>query len=1068
MWLTRLFVARPTLVTVFLALVLLAGSVAGSTLVKQQFPSTDTPSIQVLVSYPGASTTEMRDAIVRPLEDQIAGTPDLDYLETSVQPGQASIVAVFTLNSDQNNDLVQVQGRVQNAQRSIPNDVQTPQISLYNPSEAVVTSLVVRSTSLTPGDLSSLTINKIVPAIEQVQGVSFVQDNGAVTPSIQINVDPKALTSSGFTLTDIVSSVTNNNVRAPGGILYSKNRETNLDVRGDIQNAASVARLLLSGSTSDASSGSTDAWSTSTRLFRIGDVANVQDTYETQRVFSYSNGVPCVVLDIQKSADVSEVDTSNRVLGILPELRRTYPDVTFEVLNVQSTYTEQQLTGVIRTLCEAVLFTGIVMLFFLRSWRNAIVVMIAIPASLLVTLAAMQLAHFTLDTVSLLAMTLIIGILVDDSIVVLENVERHFNAGEAPTEAAINGRGEIGVAAIVITLVDVVVFLPISFLPGSVGLFLREFGLVVTVATLTSLFVSFTITPTLAGRWALLSAWKPWRPIDAFTRGFDRLREWYATRALGWALRHARAVAAISVLSFLFAGALIPLGLIGFEYIPPVDRGELYITLTEPSGTPLETTRRNTLAVERVVDAIPELRAESATAGAYLGQLSGFIQNAAVGQIDVYLANDRTHTTAYWADRLQAQAQKAIRGATVVAVPATNISGGNAQPVDEVISSVDGAPEAYAAKVSAALAATPGAIDVTSSAVADAPQFDIEFNRDRARALEASIGTASTAIEASFGGDLATQFTGEDGLKDVVVTYPLSDQQSLSAIATIPIRASNGSIIHVGDIATLVKTPAPPIITRINRANVVYVGANLAPGALLSNVQRDFSRRLKDLHLPSGVTVAASAGGNEQEVGATVSGMSIALALSTVLVYLLMVALYNSYRTPFIIMFAVPVAVVGALGSLALTHQTLNLFSLIGAVLLIGLVTKNGILLVDFADARQRDGLGRSDAIREAARERFRPIVMTTSAMIAGMIPLAFVLDPGAAAESSLGTVVIGGLASSLLLTLVLVPVVYVAMAARPKRIGDDAGPPRGTPRATELSDERRAEARRPFISREG
>jgi HAE1 family hydrophobic/amphiphilic exporter-1 len=1043
MWLTRLFVARPTLVTVFLALVLLAGSVAASVLIKQQFPSTDTPSIQVLVSYPGASTTEMRDAIVRPLEDQIAGTPDLDYLETSIQPGQASVVAVFSLSSDQNNDLVQVQGRVQNAQRSIPNDVQTPQISLYNPSEAVVTSLVVRSASLAPGDLSSLTINKIVPAIEQVPGVSFVQDNGVVTPSIQINVNPKSLTSSGFTLTDIVSTVTNNNVRAPGGILYSKNRETNLDVRGDIQNAATVSNLLLSGSVTNSSSGTTDAWSTSTRLFRIGDVANVTDTYETQRVFSYSDGTPCVVLDIQKSADVSEVDTSNRVLAILPELRRTYPDVTFDVLNVQSTYTEQQLTGVIRTLIEAILFTGIVMLFFLRSWRNAIVVMIAIPASLLVTLAAMQLAHFTLDTVSLLAMTLIIGILVDDSIVVLENVERHFNAGESPTQAAINGRSEIGVAAIVITLVDVVVFLPISFLPGSVGLFLREFGLVVTVATLTSLFVSFTITPTLAGRWALLSPWKPWGVIESFTVNFERLRGWYATRVLTWALRNGRIVGAVSVVSLLLAVALIPLGLVGFEYIPPVDRGELYITVTGPSGTPLETTRRNTLAIEKLVDSVPDLRAESSTAGAYLGQLSGYIQNAAVGQIDMYLNDKRGHNTAYWAANLQARAQKLLPDATIVAVPATDITGGNAQPLDEVVSSVDGMPEPYAAKVTAALAATPGAIDVTSSAVADAPQFDIEFNRDRARALNASIGTAATAIEASFGGDLATQFTGEDGLKDVVVTYPLQDQTALSAIGTIPIRASNGSIIHVGDIAQLVKTPAPPIIMRINRASVVYVGANLAPGALLSNVQRDFSRRLADLHLPSTVTVAASAGGNESEVTSTVTGMSIALSLSVVLVYLLMVALYNSYRTPFIIMFAVPVAVVGALGSLAITHQTLNLFSLIGSVLLIGLVSKNGILLVDFADARQREGMGRVEAMREATRERFRPIIMTTSAMIAGMIPLAFVLDPGAQAEASLGTVVIGGLASSLLLTLVLVPVVYVALASQPVRPGDEDGPSR-------------------------
>jgi HAE1 family hydrophobic/amphiphilic exporter-1 len=1027
MSLTRLFVERPTLVTVFLALVLLAGTIGGLALVQQQFPNTDVPSIQVLVSYPGASTTEMRDAIVRPLEDQLAGAPDLDHLETAIQPGQASIVAVFQLSSDQNDDLVQVQGRVQNAQHSLPNDVQTPQISIYNPSEAVVVSLVLRSRALSAGDLSSLVVNKIVPSLEQLEGVSYVQQNGTVTPSIQVAVDPGKLSASGFTLTDLVSTLTNNNVRAPGGILYSKNRETNLDVRGDIQDTASVSSLLL-GSSGAATAG-TNVWSTAPRLFRIGDVANVTDSYETQRVYAYSDGIPGVELDVQKSAGVSEVETSKRVLAALPGLRRTYPDVQFTVLNVQSTYTEQQLSGVMRTLIEAVIFTGIVMLFFLRSWRNAIVVMIAIPASLLVTLAAMRLAGFTLDTVSLLAMTLIIGILVDDSIVVLENVERHFQRGEGPSQAAINGRSEIGVAAIVITLVDVVVFLPISFLPGSVGLFLREFGLVVTVATLTSLFVSFTVTPTLAGRWALLSTWRPWPVIERFSRGFERLRSYYVDRVLGWGLAHRATVALVSVLSLVFALALIPLGLVGFEYIPPVDRGEIYLTLTFPAGTPLETTRQGLLAVENAVDQTPDVQAESSMAGAYLGQLSGYINNGAIAQMNIFLRDRRSHPTDYWAAQFQRQAARIVPRATVVSVPATNISGGNAQPIDEVVSSVDGMPEPYAAKVAAALAATPGAIDVTTSASADAPQVDVEFNRDRARALDASIGTASTAVRAAFGGDLATQFTGEDGLKDVLVTYPQTAQTSLAAIERIPIRAGDGSVVRVGDIATLVPAPAPPMITRINRQTVVYVGANVAPGATLSNVQRAFARRLAALKLSASVTVAASAGGNEQQVGDTVTGMTFALLLSIALVYLLMVALYNSYRTPFIIMFAVPVAVVGAIGSLALTHQTLNLFSLIGAVLLIGLVTKNGILLVDFANMRRRDGLDRLGAIREAARERFRPIVMTTVAMIAGMAPLALVLDPGAQAARSLGTVVIGGLISSLLLTLVLVPVVYVAVS---------------------------------------
>ena len=580
--------------TVFLALVLLAGTIAGFNLVKQQLPNYDVPSIQVLLTYSGASTTEMRDAIVRPLEDQIAGAPDLSYVQTAIQPGQASIVAVFSLNSDANTDLVQVQGRVQDSLHQLPTDLPTPQISIYNPSEAVVVSLIVSSTTLALGDLSAIVTNNIVPAVEQVPGVSYVQENGDVTSSIQVNVKPDALRSAGFTLTDVVNAIANNNVRAPGGIVYEPDRETTLDVRGDITDVPSVANLLLGNTTTFSGSSASNSvypWSSAARLYRLGDVANVQDAYETQRVFAYSGGKPTIELDVQKAAGSSEVTASNAVLGVLPRLRQQYPNVNFTVLNVQSTYTKELLSGVTRTLIEGIVFTAIVMLFFLRSWRNAIVVMVAVPASFLVTMAAMRVADFTLDTVSLLAMTLMIGILVDDSIVVLENIERHYREGELPHLAAVNGLSQIGVATIVITLVIVVVFLPISFLPGSVGLFLREFGLVVTVATLTSLLVSFTVTPALAGRWALYSKWTPWKIVDRFTAGFDRVRGWYTERALPWGLQHRSAVVWVSFGSLLLAMLLIPLGIVGFEYMPPVDRGEIFVTINFPTGTPLTQTK---------------------------------------------------------------------------------------------------------------------------------------------------------------------------------------------------------------------------------------------------------------------------------------------------------------------------------------------------------------------------------------------------------------------------------------------------------------------------------------------
>ena len=1038
MKLTELFIRRPTLVTVFLALVLLAGTISATVLVKQQFPNYDVPTIQIALTYPGGSTTQIRDAIVRPIEDQIAGAPDLQAIESAIQPGQATIVARFALNSDQNADLVQVQGRVQNAQRQLPSDLQTPQITIYDPSQAVVVSLTAKSASLGAGQLSALVTNKIVPAIEQVPGISFVEVNGDVTPSFQVEVNPRALSASGFTITDVVSAISLNNVRAPGGIAYEPNRETSIDIRGDVQTPATVAGLLLGSGASAGSGSSTSAFGTTSRLLRVMDVARVVDGYEPQRVYGYDHGTPAISLEVQKAANTSEVEASKAVLAEIPRLARQFPDVVLSVQNVQATYTQEQLRGVISTLVEATIITALVMLFFLRSWRGAVVVMVAIPASLLVTLAAMRLLNFTLDTVSLLAMTLIIGILVDDSIVVLENIERHAEEGELPEVAAYRGRAEIGMAALVITLVDVVVFLPISFLPGAVGLFLREFGLVVSVATLTSLFVSFTVTPALAAHWSLPRRWQPWRIIARFGAGFDRLRGWYVERALLWGFANRRTVFGVSFGTLVLALLMLPLGIVGFEYIPQIDRGEFFLTITYPTGTPLETTRRAVLAVERMVDESPDVASEIALAGAYQGNLPGYVNNGAIGQLHVFLRSRRSRGTTQTAQAMQQAAQRLLPGARVVVIPATNTTGGIAQPIDTVVSTPAGNPSEPAARVYAALESTPGAVNATTSDNPKSPQVEVQFDRDRARALGVSIGTAADAVRAAFGGTLATQFPTADGLKDVQVIYPQTEQVNLTGIASIPIRAAGGSIVNVGDVTDIAREPAPPLITRINRQSVVYVGANVADGGELSNVQRGFNQRVAALNLGSGVSVAPVAGGNQEFVRDTVVGMSISLALSVLLVYLLMVALYNGYRTPLVVMFSVPVAVVGALGALAVTHQTLNLFSFIGCILLVGLVSKNGILLVDFANRLRLTQHAARAAMIEAAFERFRPIVMTTIAMIAGMLPLALSLDRGAAAARSLGAVVIGGLASSLVLTLLLVPIVYLWLAPSPREIREE------------------------------
>ncbi len=1161
MWPTRLFVHRPTLVFVTLALLAVAGAFSLATIVQQQFPNIDFPTITVRASYPGGSTTQIRDAIVKPIEDAIAGAPNLDHINTTVQQGQATIAAVFSLTSNKTTDLVQIQQRLLLAQADLPTDLPAPTVGTFDPAQATVVTLGVSSRTLAAGALSAIVTNNIVPDLEQIDGVSNVNVGGLLTPAIEVQVDPRRLSAAGFTLNDIVSSISSNNNREPGGIAYLPNRETTIDVRGDVTNVASVADLPIQaasqytttfgnasysvpaipgapGAPSSASAAGTSAgaiaaalptqapaatastapssapaiaspepssspaptpspyvsvtaaatviaspsplptslppgvapaivaqaspgappaasapevavatggnyggpalstlnqWSASPHQMRVGNVATVTDSFEPQRQYSYVGGAPTISLGVQKSTNASEVTAAQNVMTALPAMERSYPAIDFQVLNNQAAYTKQQIWSVFHTLIEAILITAVVMLFFLRSWRNSIVVLIAIPASLCVTLTAMRIVNFTIDTVSLLAMTLIIGILVDDSIVVLENIERHYENGDAPWDAAIKGRTQIGPAAIVITLVDVVVFLPIAFLPGTVGRFLSEFALVVVVATLTSLCVSFTITPSLAGNWSLLSDWKAPKPIESFARGFERVRQWYARRALPWALRRPLLVFGVSGAAVAAAILLVPLGVVGFEFIPPVDRGEVFVQLTYPTGTPLAAVNSAIAAIDQRFSKLTDVDSLTALAGGTQSNFGGLLAQGSVGQIHVFLKQNRRHSTDVVARMLGRIASQVAATAKVVAIPATGTGGGNAQPIDYLVTSTTDAPDKYAEQVAAALRQTPGTLNVNTSAERLAPQMDVEFDRNVTRALNVNIGQAASAIRAAFGGTLATQFDTSRGTKYVQVIYPPAFQTTLRTVSEIPLRSNSGTLTYIGDITKFVRDPSAPLITRVNRQTVVHVQSNLVPGATQSIVQNNFVRRLAALHLPSSVSVKANVGGQQQNLSDTVNGMAVGLILSLSLVYLLMVALYDSYRLPFIIMFSVPVAAVGALTSLAVTHQALNLFSLIGTVLLVGLASKNGILLVDFANHMVERGMDRSSAMIEAARERFRPIIMTTCAMIAGMTPIALALDAGAAQRQALGIVVIGGLTSSLLLTLVLVPVMFMWLGPKPK-----------------------------------
>jgi hydrophobic/amphiphilic exporter-1 (mainly G- bacteria), HAE1 family len=1055
--LTRLFIKRPTLVFVIVALMMFAGVLSTATIVKELYPDVSQPTVTISVQYNGASVTEMRDNIVQPIEQNLAGTADLQTINSVVQQGQASISAIFDIDSDTATDLALTNKAIQAAEKYLPTNLTPPTVNLYDPTQSVVVTMALYSQKLSLARLALYATNVIAPALEQVPGISFVNVGGIVTPAYEVVVDPVRLAAANLTLNDVINTLQADNQRVPGGFAYEPNRQTTIDVRGDIYNLDTVRNLAIipAGGNSavanaianstgsqvqnyqgglSALAGVINPWSASNSVVRIGDVATVTEGYEPRLQFAQISGRPGLFMQVQKAATGSEVTASNNVLRALPQVERQFPEIKFRVINVQSKFTEQQIQIVTRTLMLAILLTGIAMVFFLRSWRSAIVVCISIPTSLAIAITVMKMMHLTIDTISLLGMSLVIGILVDDSTVVLENIERHFTElKQPPEEAAVQGREEIGAAAVVITLVDVVVFLPIAFIQGQVGRQIAEFGIVVVISTLTSLFVSFTITPTLAGLWALRSHWKPWRIVNWFGRKFDDLRTLYTQRILPWSFDHGRLVALFCAGTFGLALAMVAIGAVGEEFIPPVDRGEIFMQLMYPIGTPIQTVEKGVFALQRKVLKTPDVFANTAVAGAYAASFGGFVSQSNVGQVHVWLKDKPSHPTSYWVAQFRKIAQQGLpQGVTAVVVPSTATGGGNAQPIDFLVTDVTGGdPTPYAQKVTDLLRTVKGATSVNSTGTELGPEISIQFDRNKAQALGVDVGQAAEAVGAAFGGNVATQFETTAGLEQVQVIYPASYQTNFDVLKSVAVRSSSGGLVYLGDIARFVSTPTAPLITRTNRNNVIHVDANYLPGSSLSAVENGLLKKLPSLHLPPNIVVRPAPLGQQDFMHQTLVGMGLSMIVSVILVYLLMVALYNSYVSPFIIIFSVPVAAIGAIGALWLTGRTLNLFSLIGTILLIGIATKNGILLVDYANTLRTRGLDKLSAIKESAHTRFRPIIMTSFSVVAGNLPLALSLDPGSSSRSSLGIVVIGGVLSSLVLTLLLIPNIYMWVAPK-------------------------------------
>lgn len=1151
MWLTRFAISRPVITAMVFVALAVFGLIAYSQIGRSQNPpGTTFPIVEVYATYPGASPQDMEKLVIKPIEDQLDGIEHLDQVSATAQEGTADIIVQFKLGTNLDLADIDVQRRVDTARVYMPTDLDPPQVYKNGASEPLLT-YAVSARGLTQPQIADLVNNQIKPLIAQIPNVAEVNDYGTADREFHVLPDPTALAGVGATLEDVFNTVQANNVNVPGGIMTQPTREATVAIHAYIDKASDLALLPFSPLT---------VLQYPTKSLRLGDVARVEDSHIEMRTISQYDGLPRVYLEIDRDINADEIKSTEIARTQMKAIEAQFPQLHFTEIDAPADYTEKSLEGVGLSLVEGIILTSFVMLLFLHAWRNAVVVMISIPSSILSTFIAMKAFGFHVDTMSLMALSLIIGILVDDSIVVLENITRHRDLGEDPMSAAINGRTEIGGAAIAITMVDVVVFLPVAFLPGIVGAYLKEFGAVVVISTLFSLFVSFTLTPLLAAKWSVkkrseaapqwlhaLDSLKanaimlaaafafflaglamPLTILNGFAASIlkvvgilivallvlnlfvhryeeimERYRSTFLPRALahggfvvfaclslllfslslasgagvstvvvavallvaalaghliGWLLRRVTAepyaysgTNLIADIAFSFVNyvrtigtsrnaaivtfALIPVlcglfylfGGVSFDFVPATQTGHINMTVTYPPGTPIATTARYVTHLEDAIMKIDGIKDVSSTVGrkpsgwgsstgGNYAQMSADMQKTRRGDTNKTIAKIRTLAYLVPGGDLQVSGDNGSGSGSAIFY---SLSG----PENEIA----GAAE----KVAAVLRATPGSVNIQTSAENGAPRLNVNVDPAKCAVLGVAPSDAATVARIAVDGAVATKVRTSTGLVDVRVQFPKADRENVAQLANVRVRANDGSLVPLSSVATFTWTTAPTKIERLNRQRVVNVLGDVLSGYSLGAVTAPLEKKLKEPgFLPVGVHLTAQ--GDTQYMIETFTNMGIALLLSFMLVYMLMVILYGSFLEPLIVMFSVPMAIIGALVFLAVMGrlepeqgQSLNIISMLGIVMLFGLVAKNGILLVDYSNTLCKRGMRVRDAVVQAAATRFRPIIMTTAAMIFGMLPLALGFDEGGEWRQAIGTVIIGGLLSSLVLTLFLVPMIY-------------------------------------------
>ena len=1015
MTLTEVAIKRPTLVVVIFSFLAVLGVFGFNQLKYELLPKMTAPIVTVTTIYPGGSPNEVENSVTKIVEDAISGVENITSIRSSSSESRSMVIIEFETFVNVDLSLQDVQRKVNEVSDKLPQTSRKPVISKIALDEIPVLRMAVKG-KLESREFFQFVKDKIQPRLASIGGVGQVALLGGDEKEVKVNMDYQKLKAYNLSVPQVTQVIKSSNVDFPTGNIKDTDDQFVIRVEGKFVTTEEMRNLVVMRSKNGG-------------IIRLSDVAEIQDGHVDYTNLNRLNGVSAVGILVQKTSDGNTVDVSTKVRKELAELENEYKniDLKFNIAQDGSIFTMYSANAVKEDLAIAIVLVAIVMLIFLHSLRNSLIVMVAIPASLVSTFFLMYIFDFSLNLMTLLAMSLVIGILVDDSIVVLENIYTHLEKGEGQREAALKGRNEIGFAALSITLVDVVVFVPLALITGMIGNFLRQYALVVVFSTLMSLFVSFTVTPMLASRFTKLEHLAKKSLMGKFGLWFEKLFQGVTNNyanVLKWSLKHGWAVGLLTTVLLVFSVMLPKVGFVGSEFMPIVDRGEFIITIETDPGSSIENTNFATQRVEKLLKDYIEVEKVITNVGASSEGLLGVYANNS-SEINVVLVDKsmRKRTTEEISQDIKYKILE-IPGIKVRVTPVSLFGTANRSPIQILISGANYADVMKGARIMYDVTKSiQGTSDVRLSSEEGKPELRIQIDREKMALFGLTINDVGQTLRIALTGDNDSKY--RQGVNEFDIRI-LADERDRTNTSTLPLMGfmnSRGQMIQLNQFANIYQTTGPTKLERENRISSITLFSQVY-GKTSGEVGTAITEKMKTTQLPAGVTFSFT--GEQKTMADSFKSLLYAILAAILFVYMIMVALYDSYVYPLVVLFSIPVAIIGALLGLALTAKTISIYSILGMIMLIGLVAKNAILIVDRTNQMKADkNMLTVDALIEAGQARLRPILMTTVAMVAGMLPIAISTSAGSEAKSGLGMVLIGGLSSSLLLTLVLVPVVY-------------------------------------------